>query len=117
MRMTRVLVVDDEPDVRFILCHILEKAGYEVVVAINGAAALESVKEAHPDLVITDLMMPVMDGNELIQRLRSDPDTAAIPIMSLTGNPESSVGADLIVSKFPAPTDLLAAVRSVRGDE
>lgn len=113
--MTRVLIVDDEPDVRFILCHILEKEGYEVDVAINGAAALECVKEAHPDLVITDFMMPVMDGNELVERLRSDPDTATIPIMSLTSNPDSSVGADLVVPKFPAPSEFLAAVRSVMG--
>lgn len=113
--MTRILVVDDEPDIRFILRHILQREGYEVDVAINGAAALECVKEGHPDLVITDLMMPVMDGNELVERLRSDPQTATIPIMSLTGNPNSSVGADLVVTKFPASSELLAAVRSVMG--
>ena len=113
--MTTVLVVDDEPDIRYLLCHILEREGYEVIVAINGAAALECVNNAHPDLVITDLMMPVMDGNELVERLRSDPETATIPIMSLTGNPESSVGADLVVQKFPAPSKLLEAVRSVMG--
>lgn len=115
--MTRVLVVDDEPDVRFILRLILEREGYEVDAAINGAVALECVKEAHPDLVITDLMMPVMDGNELVERLRSDPDTATIPIMSLTGNTDSSVGADLVIMKFPAPSELLAAVRSVMGGD
>ena len=115
--MTRVLVVDDEPDIRFMLCLILERGGYEVDVAIHGAAALKCVKEAHPDLVITDLMMPVMDGNELVEQLRSDPATATIPIMSLTGNTDSSVGADLVVSKFPAPSEFLAAVRSVMGGD
>lgn len=113
--MKRVLVVDDEPDVRFILSHILEREGYEVYVAINGAAALELVSGAHPDLIITDLMMPVMDGNELIERLRADPDTATIPIMSLTGNPDSSVGADVVVTKFPGPGEFLAAVLSAMG--
>ena len=113
--MKRVLVVDDEPDVRFILSHILQREGYEVDLAINGAAALERVQGAHPDLVITDLMMPVMDGNELVQQLRSDPDTATIPIMSLTSNPESSVGADVVVTKFPAPGEFLTAVLSAIG--
>ena len=112
--MKRVLIVDDEPDIRFILRHILERGGYEIDEAINGSAAIECLSRgANPDLVITDLMMPVMDGNELIERLRSDPKTASIPILSLTGNPESSVGADLVVAKFPEPGEMLAAVLSV----
>ena len=112
--MKRVLIVDDEPDVRFILRHILERGGYEVDEAINGSAAIECLSRGpNPDLLITDLMMPVMDGNELIDRLRSDPKTAPIPIMSLTGNPESSVGADLVVTKFPGSSEVLAAVLSL----
>jgi CheY-like chemotaxis protein len=111
--MKRVLIVDDEPDIRFILRHILERGGYEVDEAINGSAALEILESSNPDLVITDLMMPIMDGNELIERLRSDPDTGSIPIMSLTGNPSSSVGADVVVAKFPEPRELLAAVLSI----
>jgi CheY-like chemotaxis protein len=110
----RVLIVDDEPDIRFILRHILERGGYEVDEAINGSAALEYLSRgATPDLVITDLMMPVMDGNELIDHLRSDPKSAPIPILSLTSNPESSVGADLVVAKFPESSEMLAAVLSV----
>jgi CheY-like chemotaxis protein len=113
--MKRVLIVDDEPDIRFILRHILERGGYEVDEAINGSAALEILEGSNPDLVITDLMMPMMDGNELIERLRSDPATASIPIMSLTGNPHSSLGADVVVTKFPAPPEFLAAVLSILG--
>ena len=92
---------------------ILERAGYEVDEAINGSAALEALRGVNPDLVITDLMMPVMDGNELIERLRSDPATGSIPIMSLTGNPGSSVGADVVVTKFPEARELLEAVVSI----
>lgn len=112
-RMKKVLIVDDEPDIRFILRHILEDGGYEVHEAINGSSALEILGGVSPDLVITDLMMPIMDGNELIERLRSDPATGSIPIMSLTGNPGSSVGADVVVTKFPSSRELLKAVLSI----
>ena len=105
--------MDDEPDVRFLLRHILERGGYEVDEAINGSSALEILRAGSPDLVITDLMMPVMDGNELIERLRSEPATGSIPIMSLTSNPNSSVGADVVLTKFPERRDFLAAVLSI----
>jgi CheY-like chemotaxis protein len=58
-------------------------------------------------------MMPVMDGNELIERLRSDPATGDIPIMSLTSNPDSSVGADVVVTKFPETREFLSGVLSI----
>jgi CheY-like chemotaxis protein len=82
-----ILVVDDEPSVRFLLRLILEKAGHEVVEAPHGAAALELISpERLPDLVMTDLMMPVLDGEELIGRLRSAPTTATIPIVVVSAN-------------------------------
>ena len=111
--VTKILIVDDEPDVRHILRRIFEKAGYEITEAIHGAAALGELDGELPDLVVTDLMMPVMDGNELVKALRNDPRTAKIPIVSLTGNPASSVGADLVLKKIPKRDDLLAAVTSV----
>lgn len=111
--MIRVLIVDDEPDVRFMLRFILEQGGYEVDEAINGSSALEMLRGGSPDLVITDLMMPLMDGNELIERLRSDPATRSIPIMSLTSNPDASVGANVVVTKFPEVSEFLAAVLSI----
>lgn len=111
--MAKILIVDDEPDVRHILRRIFEKAGYDVAEAIHGAAALDEMNGEHPDLVVTDLMMPVMDGNELIEALRADPRTARIPILSLTGNPASSLGADLVLEKILERDSLLAAVASV----
>ena len=71
---------------RFLLRVTLEGAGYEVVEAHNGAVALERAKESRPDLVVTDLMMPVMGGRELIDRLRSNPDLTTTPILILSAN-------------------------------
>ena len=89
--MPRILVVDDEPDQRFLLRRIFERAGHEVTDAGDGAAALRAVRESPPDLVVTDMMMPVMGGAELIRRLRSEPATAGIPILAASGDPISRV--------------------------
>jgi CheY-like chemotaxis protein len=66
--MSRILVVDDEPDERFLLRRMFERAGHEVLDAADGAAALAIVRESAPDLIVTDMMMPVMDGPELIRQ-------------------------------------------------
>jgi CheY-like chemotaxis protein len=97
--LSRILVVDDEPAQRFALRRIFERAGHEVTDAGNGAAALRAVREAPPDLVVTDMMMPVMGGAELIERLRRDPATVGIPILAASGDPHLAVGADAIISK------------------
>jgi CheY-like chemotaxis protein len=117
--MSRILVVDDEPDLRFLLRRIFEKAGHEVADASHGAAALECVRGSPPELVVTDMMMPVMDGRELIRRLRADPATAQIPILAVTGNGELAGAADMRLPKT-CPTDqILAAANTLlasRGD-
>ena len=66
--MACVLVVDDEPDLRFLHRRVLERAGHQVIEAGDGAAAWQKVREVEPDLVLTDIMMPVMNGVELIER-------------------------------------------------
>ena len=109
MFVCRILVVDDEPDLRFILRRIFEKAGHEVADAGHGAAALECVRGSLPELVVTDMMMPVMDGHELIRRLRADPATAQIPILAVTGNAELADAADALLPKSCLPAELLAA--------
>jgi two-component system chemotaxis response regulator CheY len=82
-----ILVVDDDSDIRVVLRLILENAGHEVVEAAHGAAALDLISPHRlPDLVVTDLLMPVLSGEELIGRLRSTPTTAAIPIVVVSGN-------------------------------
>jgi len=108
--MSRILVVDDEPDERFLLRRMFERAGHEVLDAADGAAALAIVRQSAPDLIVTDMMMPVMDGPELIRRLRSDPATAGIPIMASTGDPGLAGSADVVIPKSLSLQDLAAAV-------
>ena len=97
--MARILVVDDEPAQRFLLRRIFERAGHEVTDAGDGAAALRAVRASPPDLVVTDMMMPVMGGRELIQQLRREPATAGIPVLAASGDPQFAVGADAVVAK------------------
>jgi two-component system chemotaxis response regulator CheY len=97
--LCKILVVDDEPAHRFLLRRIFERAGHEVSDAGDGAAALRVVAEAAPDLVVTDMMMPVMNGAELIRRLRSEPATAGIPILAASSDPDLAKGADAVVLK------------------
>lgn len=111
--MSRILVVDDEPDLRFVIRHYLETAGYEVVEAGHGGAALQSVHESPPDLVVTDIMMPVMGGVELIRRLRSDPSTAAIPILVVSGNSELAVAVDGLLAKPFEPRELVQTANAL----
>ena len=111
--MCRILVVDDEPDLRFILRRIFEKAGHEVTDAGHGAQALERVRGSLPELVVTDMMMPVMDGRELIRRLRADPATAQIPILAVTGNGELADAANALLAKPYQPDQILAAANTL----
>jgi CheY-like chemotaxis protein len=78
--MARVLVVEDEPDLRRLYAWELQDAGYEVVTAANGAEALGRLS-SDPDVVLVDLMMPVMDGYEFLARLRADPRHRDIPAL------------------------------------
>jgi CheY-like chemotaxis protein len=97
--MARILVVDDEPDERFLVGRALRKQGHEVTVAENGAAGLEAVQEWVPDLIVTDIMMPVMDGVEFIRRLRGDSAVAGIPILAASGDTHLAGAADAILNK------------------
>src|SRR5215470_11348563 len=81
---SRVLVVEDEPDIRELVIHHLKREGYQVSAAASGEEALRQVLSAPPDLVLLDLMMPAMDGLEVCRRLRQDPSTATLPIVMLT---------------------------------
>ena len=76
-----VLVVDDEPDKRLLLAFALENEGYEVHTAVDGVAGLQAVELHQPDLIVTDVMMPRMDGYEMIRRVRANPQTKFIPVI------------------------------------
>ncbi|MCA1620295.1 MAG: diguanylate cyclase [Acidobacteria bacterium] len=76
-----VLVVDDEPDKRLLLAFALENEGYQVFTAEDGAEGLAAVESYQPDLIVTDVMMPRMDGYEMIRRVRANPQTKFIPVI------------------------------------
>ena len=111
--MAHILIVDDEPDIRFMMRLILELAGHQVTEAANGTAALDRILEQPPDLVVTDVMMPVMDGAEFMGRLRADPATSGIPILAVTGNPDRAGAADATLTKPFSPNELAAAAVSL----
>jgi CheY-like chemotaxis protein len=112
-----VLVVDDEPDIRHLLRVTLEEAGYGVVEAAHGEAALEQVRHSSPQLVVTDQMMPVMNGGELIERLRADGSTKAIPIVMISGTRGAQAGADAVLGKPFDPSELIVLVDGLTGKE
>src|ERR1051325_9970751 len=85
--MSVILVVDDDSATRLLVRSILEIAGHEVIEAPQGSAALDLIgTQRFPDVVVTDLTMPILDGKELIAQLRSGPVTATIPIVVVSGN-------------------------------
>jgi CheY-like chemotaxis protein len=91
-RMTRTaLVVDDSMLIRHTVCRFLEERGYSVESATNGLEALERLRESRPDVLITDMMMPKMDGTQLISELKKNPSLASLPIIVLAGR-QSAAG-------------------------
>jgi DNA-binding response OmpR family regulator len=115
-----VLVVEDEQDVAEMIRYNLGKEGYEVRLTRNGTDALRQVKEARPDVILLDIMVPQLNGWEICRRLKQDRDTAAIPVIMVTGRAEEGdkvlgfeMGADDYVTKPFSPRELLARVRAV----
>ena len=114
-----ILIVEDEETVRHLLVTILGRAGYDVTVADNGRAALALIAEATPDLIVSDVMMPEMDGFTLLRHVRANPATRSIPVIMLTakGTTEDVVagldlGADDYLAKPFNRPELLARVRA-----
>ena len=82
--MPLVLIADDDPLLRAILEHKLALAGYLVALATHGGEALEAVQASRPDAMVLDAMMPVVDGFEVLRRLKASPELKAIPVVMLT---------------------------------
>ncbi|MHC5538987.1 response regulator [Singulisphaera rosea] len=82
----KILLVEDAPFLRYAFGRLLRMHGFEVMEANDGFEALEYVSDFHPQLVVTDLMMPGMDGVELIQKLKANPKTADLPILAITAD-------------------------------
>lgn|SRR5690349_4772232 len=97
------LVVDDSMLIRHSVCRFFEDRGFRVESATNGSEALEMLAKVSPDVIVTDLQMPKMDGRELIAALKADPRTANIPIVILAGKQaaaeELEAGASYVIHK------------------
>ena len=115
--MAKILVVEDDPDIAELIAHYLTRANHQVDPLAHGGEAPRRVRETSPDLVVLDIMLPGLDGMMVCQALRSDPATAAIPIIMLTARGEESdrvagleLGADDYVTKPFSPKELVARV-------
>ena len=115
----RVLVADDNTDMREYLVRLLRTAGYKVESVVDGQQALESIRASLPDLLVSDVMMPRLDGLALVAGLRTDPRTAAVPVLLLSARAgqEASIeglqaGADDYLVKPFAAAEFLARVRA-----
>ena len=120
MRDPKVVVVEDEADIREVLEHNLTREGFQVYSAADGEKGLRLVKEKLPDLVLLDLMLPGLDGLDVCRKMKADPETSSIAIVMVTAKGEESdivlglgVGADDYVSKPFSPKELIARVKAV----
>jgi CheY-like chemotaxis protein len=120
--MTTILVVDDEPLIALALEAALEDAGYNVMTAANGRHALERLAEAAADLVLLDMMMPVMSGPALLKAMAADPGLQDIPVIVLSSLPEPTIraqadGAAEILRKPYTADEVLDAITRVLGEQ
>ena len=118
--MAKILLVEDEKNIVKIITYNLEREGFQVSVARDGAEALEKARKETPDLVLLDLMLPKIDGMDVCRRLREDPKTARLPIIMVTAKTQETdrvlgleLGADDYLPKPFSPRELVARVRAV----
>jgi CheY-like chemotaxis protein len=119
--MTIILVVDDEPLIAMALEAALEDAGYEVVTAANGRQGLERLAEARADLVLLDMMMPVMSGPAMLAAMVAQPELAGIPVIILSSLPEPTIrnrtdGVAAIIRKPYTADQVLGAIAKALGE-
>lgn len=117
-----VLVADDDADIRSLVRYRLESSGYDVITACDGEEALRLADEHSPSLAIVDVMMPKVDGLEVVRRLRANPKSARMPIILLTARAQEmdvargfEAGADDYVRKPFSPKELGARVQAILG--
>jgi DNA-binding response OmpR family regulator len=118
--MTKILVAEDERDIRELIGFTLRFAGFEVVLAVNGIEAVEKVVQEQPDLVMLDVRMPKMTGYEVCRRLKENPETSDIPIVFLSAKGQegeieqglASGALEYIVKPF-APDELTSQVKEI----
>jgi twitching motility two-component system response regulator PilH len=118
--MSTILIVDDSHTLRQMIAEILQSSGLVVIEAINGVEAKEKIQNEAPDLVITDLIMPLMNGYELCRWIKADPTTQNIPVLMCSTKSEEfdrywgmKQGADAYMTKPFHPKDLVGAVKQL----
>lgn len=116
----KVLIVDDEPSIIVALQFLMEQNGFETMVAFSGEEAMETIARQRPDLVLLDIMLPVVDGFEVCQRLRENPEWKGVRIVLVTalGSEANAakglaLGADAYITKPFANADLVAKVKEL----
>jgi DNA-binding response OmpR family regulator len=120
MSTGRVLIVEDEPHIVLSLTFLLEREGFETVVAADGEEGLEQVRRLHPDVVLLDVMLPRKNGYEVCRAIKADPVLRAIPVIMLSAKGQEveilkglELGASAYVTKPFGNAELLEAVRAV----
>ena len=120
MRKSTLLVIEDDPDIVELLRYNLEREGYRVLVATDGERGLGDAARHQPDLALLDLMLPGLDGLEVLKRMRSQDGTRGIPVLVLTAKSEETdvvigleMGADDYLTKPFSPRELVARVRAL----
>lgn len=116
----KVLVCDDERHIVRLIQVNLERQGYNVVTAFDGKDGLEKIRAEKPDLVVLDVMMPYMDGFEVLKTIRKEPETEALPVIMLTAKAQDKdvfegyhYGADMYLTKPFNPMELVTFVKRI----
>jgi len=116
----KILIVDDEPSIIVALQFLMEQNGYETMIAFSGVEAMELIASDRPDLILLDIMLPVIDGFEVCQRVRENLEWRDIRIVMLTalGNEANiakglALGADAYITKPFSNTEVVAKVREL----
>jgi two-component system, cell cycle response regulator DivK len=120
----RILVIEDQEDLRGILRDLFTRSGYVVMEAADGATGVSSAKSDRPDIILMDIQMPVMDGYEATRRIKADPTLTQIPVVAVSsfamkGDEEKAraAGCDHYVTKPYSPIQLLRMIRGYLGDK
>ncbi|MBI5902746.1 MAG: response regulator [Deltaproteobacteria bacterium] len=116
----KILVVDDETDILNLLDYNLKKAGFDVLLARDGPEAIECARDRRPDLIVLDIMLPDMEGTEVLKRLKSNDSTRGIPVIMLTAKGEEvdkivglELGAEDYITKPFSPREFILRVKAV----
>jgi DNA-binding response OmpR family regulator len=120
----KILIVDDEPNIVISLEFLMRREGFEVTIARDGEEALKAIKDENPDLVLLDVMMPKLNGFEVCEQVRRDPELSGMRIIMLTAKGREaeiskglSIGADGYITKPFSTRDLVLQVKNLLGLE